>query len=86
MWFDWVSVWEWPIPMDHNLLKVHMIPSSIPQWNITIQNIKNSQKENESENEHEHELSHSIVIINKSKSVKIIANLINYILFKRQYR
>ena len=38
------------------------------------------------ENEHEQELSHSIVIINKSKSVKIIANLITYILFKRQNR
>lgn len=72
--------------MDHNLLKVHMIPSSIPQWNITIQNIKNSQKKMKVENEHEQELSHSIVIINKSKSVGIIANLINYILFKRQYR
>ena len=36
--------------------------------------------------ENEHELSHSIVIINKSKIVEIIANLINYILFKRQYR
>lgn len=70
--------------MDHNLLKMHMIPSSIPQWNITIQNIKNSQKKMKVENEHE--LSHSIVIINKSKIVEIIANLINYILFKRQYR